>query len=131
LEIENNMKKLEYTDKFSYRHIGPSENELSEMLKIIGVDSTDELINKTIPENIRLDSGLNLDEPETEYEFIQNLKSVASQNSIFKTFIGLGYYDTITPAVIQRNIFEIKKKTHPQPLLLGREGAKTSYFQNF
>lgn len=100
------MKKLEYSDKFSARHIGPSESELSEMLKLIGVESVDELINKTIPENIRLESGLDLEEPETEHEFIHNLKSLASQNNLFKTFIGLGYYDTITPAVIQRNIFE-------------------------
>jgi glycine dehydrogenase len=100
------MKKVEYSDIFSKRHIGPSDAELSKMLDVIGIESVDELIDKTIPADIRLESALDLEDPQSEFEFLQYLKSIAAKNSVFRTFIGLGYYDTITPAVIQRNIFE-------------------------
>jgi glycine dehydrogenase len=93
-------------EKFSSRHNGPSERDVNEMCKVIGVNSLDELIDETIPSNIRLDKPLNLDEPLSEYHFLNKFKSLAEKNKIFKSYIGMGYYDTITPSVIKRNILE-------------------------
>lgn len=100
------MKDLEFYDKFSDRHIGPSQEDINQMCKIIGVSSLDELIDKTVPSAIRSKDTLTLDEPMSEYEFLNHLKSVADKNKVYKNFIGLGYYPTITPSVIKRNIFE-------------------------
>ncbi len=100
------MKRLEHFDKFSERHVGPSDSELNEMLEVIGVNSTGDLIDKTIPADIRLQSELELEEAQSEFEFLQHLKKLSGLNSVFNSYIGLGYYDTITPPVIQRNIFE-------------------------
>ena len=94
------------TDIFRNRHIGPRENDLKEMLKIIKADSLDKLIDDTVPSNIRLEKPLNLDKPLSEFELLNRLKSIASKNKLFKSYIGLGYYNTILPSVIQRNIFE-------------------------
>ena len=93
-------------DSFSRRHIGPSENEVKEMLSAIGAASIDSLIDETVPPQIRLKSPLNLAPAQSEFEYLRNLKSIASKNKVFKSYIGLGYYDTITPSVIRRNIFE-------------------------
>jgi len=93
-------------EKFVNRHLGPDESQIKEMLEVIGVGSLDELIDKTIPKNIRLKDVPNLPEAQNEYEFIQDLKKLASANKVFKSYIGMGYYDTIVPPVIQRNIFE-------------------------
>ena len=95
-----------YTDKFVSRHNGPSDHEVGEMLKVIGVSSVDELINQTIPANIRLKKPLNLPAPMSEYEFLTHMHKVASKNKLYKSFIGMGYYGTVTPSVILRNIFE-------------------------
>ena len=95
-----------YTDKFVSRHNGPSDHEVGEMLKVIGVSSVDELINQTIPANIRLKKPLNLPAPMSEYEFLTHMHNVASKNKLYKSFIGMGYYGTVTPSVILRNIFE-------------------------
>ncbi|OGU49816.1 MAG: glycine dehydrogenase (aminomethyl-transferring) [Ignavibacteria bacterium GWC2_36_12] len=100
------MKILEHPDKFVNRHIGPSDDEINEMLKSIGVKSPDQLISETIPENIRLNKKLNLDDPVTEFRFLENLKKIAAKNKVFKSYIGMGYYPTRVPAVIQRNILE-------------------------
>ncbi len=100
------MNNFRHPDKFVNRHIGPSSEEVDEMLRQIGVDSLETLINETIPSQIRLKDKLKLDEPVTEYKFIQNLKKIASKNRVFKSYIGMGYHPTITPAVIQRNILE-------------------------
>lgn len=100
------MKNFEYPDKFVNRHNGPDTTELSEMLKAIGVESTEELINKTIPANIRLEEEIELDAPLTEYQFLKHLRSIADKNKVFDSYIGMGYYPTITPSVILRNIFE-------------------------
>ena len=97
---------FEHPDKFVNRHIGPGHNDVNEMLKTIGVDTFDQLINETIPSSIRLNESLKLDKPVTEYRFIENLKKIAERNKVFKSYIGMGYYNTITPAVIQRNILE-------------------------
>ncbi|MDP1994221.1 MAG: glycine dehydrogenase, partial [Ignavibacteria bacterium] len=91
---------------FLRRHIGSSEKETNEMLKEIGVSSLDQLIDETIPTPIKLEKELNLDPPMTESEFLDYIHSVAQKNIIAKSYIGMGYYPTITPAVIQRNILE-------------------------
>ncbi|MDR1055314.1 MAG: aminomethyl-transferring glycine dehydrogenase [Prevotellaceae bacterium] len=93
-------------DKFVLRHNGPREHEIDDMLKIIGASSLDELINQTIPANIRLKEPLKLDAPLSEYEFLNKMKVIASKNKIFRTFIGMGYYRTAVPSVILRNVFE-------------------------
>jgi glycine dehydrogenase len=93
-------------DSFSHRHIGPSENEVNEMLKAIGAANIDSLIDETVPAQIRLKNPLNLAPALTEFEYLRNLKTIASKNKVFKSYIGLGYNDTITPSVIRRNIFE-------------------------
>jgi glycine dehydrogenase len=100
------MNIFEHSDQFVNRHIGPDKDDVKEMLKTIGVDTFDQLINETIPSSIRLKESLKLSEPVTEYRFIENLKKIAERNKAFKSYIGMGYYNTITPAVIQRNIFE-------------------------
>jgi len=92
-------------NSFAYRHIGISNEEKNEMLKTIGVANVDELINQTIPENIR-GNGLNLPAALTEYEYLTSIKAIASKNKVYKSYIGMGYYNTITPAVIRRNVFE-------------------------
>ena len=100
------MKILEHPGKFVDRHIGPTSDDIKEMLKTIGIESVDSLINDTIPQQIRLQGKLNLEEPITEYRFIEKIKKIAAKNKVFKSYIGMGYYPTITPNVILRNVFE-------------------------
>ncbi|MCF6223350.1 MAG: aminomethyl-transferring glycine dehydrogenase [Flavobacteriaceae bacterium] len=94
------------TDSFVLRHIGPRQDQIKEMLKTIGVHSLDELINNTIPSDIRLKNTLNLPEALSENEFASHIQDLGNKNKQFKTYIGLGYHNTTLPAVIQRNIFE-------------------------
>ncbi len=100
------MSKTAFYDQFVDRHIGPNEEELQEMLKYIGVDTLDQLIEETIPEDIRLNRALRLPAAESEYEYLQELKKIAAKNKVFRSFIGMGYYGTITPSVILRNLFQ-------------------------
>jgi glycine dehydrogenase len=93
-------------DKFVSRHIGPREDDIKEMLKVIGVQSLDELIDQTVPANIRLEKPLNLSNGLTEREYYRKILNLAKKNKVFNTYIGMGWYDTITPAVILRNILE-------------------------
>ena len=93
------------TTNFINRHIGTID-DTAEMLKTIGVDSLDELINQTVPEHIRLQKPLNIPEGISEHEYLKHAKNLASKNKLFKNYIGLGYYDTILPSVILRNILE-------------------------
>ena len=94
------------TDSFANRHIGVSEKDIEVMLRKIGISTLDELIDKTIPANIRLKEPLALPPAMTEYEFSKHIAELAGQNKLFTTYIGMGWYNTITPAVIQRNVFE-------------------------
>ena len=94
------------TQKFSHRHIGPNDHEINEMLSFLGYESIDELIHKTIPDNILLKDKLDIGDGLSEHEFLKTIKSVARKNKIVKSFIGMGYYGTITPPVILRNILE-------------------------
>ena len=95
-----------YKENFSRRHIGPSTSELDNMLETIGVNSIDDLLSQTIPDKIRLKSDLNIPDAISEMEFLKEIKKFSSLNKNFKTYIGLGYHDTFTPSVIQRNILE-------------------------
>jgi glycine dehydrogenase len=94
------------TDKFIYRHNGPRKYEIPTMLEKIGVSSLDELIDQTVPESIRLKKPLKVSQALTERKYFRRIKEIASKNKFFESYIGLGYYDTITPAVIHRNILE-------------------------
>lgn len=94
------------TDLLTDRHNGIQEADLPIMLEKIGVSSVDELIDKTIPTNIRLQKPLDLAPAMTERQFAEHIGDLASQNKLYTTYIGMGWYDTICPAVIQRNVFE-------------------------
>lgn len=94
------------TDSFALRHIGPKERDGQEMLASIGMETMEELINKTIPGEIRLPNDLKLDEAMSEQEFLVHMKTLSSKNKPYKTYIGLGYHAAVLPSVIQRNILE-------------------------
>ncbi|MFD2162500.1 aminomethyl-transferring glycine dehydrogenase [Paradesertivirga mongoliensis] len=97
---------IDFQEKFESRHIAPSSTEADAMLQTIGAASLDELIDQTIPKQIRLKQALNLPAAKSEIDYLSGLKDTASKNKVFKSYIGQGYYDTITPPVILRNIFE-------------------------
>ena len=99
-------KSLAPGDTFPRRHIGPDDAEVQEMLSVIGLDSLDALVEATVPAGIRLRKALRLPEPRGEHELIDDLRRIASRNEVFRSFIGMGYYDCITPPVIQRNVLE-------------------------
>ncbi len=91
---------------FSSRHIGPNEAEKAEMLAAIGVKSVQELVNQTIPSQIRLGGELHIDNALSEQEYLQHITELGNKNKVFKSFIGLGYNETIVPSVILRNVLE-------------------------
>ncbi len=95
---------LEFVDTFPRRHIGPSSKQLEAMLQTVGVKSLDELIDKTVPSSIRAARPLGLPPAKPEFELLEELEAIAAKNQVFRSFIGLGYYDTITPPVILRNV---------------------------
>ncbi|WP_293786310.1 aminomethyl-transferring glycine dehydrogenase [uncultured Pedobacter sp.] len=97
---------IHYKEDFQNRHIAPNEADTAEMLQIVGVNSIDELIKQTVPTAIRLKQPLNLPAAKSETEYLGALKQTSLLNKVFKSFIGQGYYDTITPGVILRNVFE-------------------------
>ncbi len=94
------------TDSFAIRHLGPRKSDLPKMFKTIGVDSMEQLIAQTIPDDILLSEELQLDEAMSEQEYLEHINELASSNILYKTYIGLGYHQSITPPVIQRNILE-------------------------
>ncbi|HEY8937581.1 MAG TPA: aminomethyl-transferring glycine dehydrogenase [Cyclobacteriaceae bacterium] len=95
-----------YTEKFETRHIGPDAQQVAEMLKVVKASSVDELIAQTVPASIRLKKALNLPAAQSEFQFLNEFKKLASKNKVYKSLIGAGYYNTITPGVILRNILE-------------------------
>ena len=95
-----------YSEKFETRHIGPDAGQVEEMLKVVKSGSIEDLISETVPDSIRLKNSLNLPAAQSEFEFLRAFKAIASRNKIFKSYIGTGYYNTITPGVILRNILE-------------------------
>jgi glycine dehydrogenase len=94
------------TNSFQFRHIGPNKKEQEIMLSTIKVDSLEQLINETVPENIRLKNDLDLEPAMSEYEYLSHIKDLSEKNKVFKSYIGLGYHEAIVPSVIQRNILE-------------------------
>ena len=100
------MSNTSFHDRFADRHIGPNQEDSNEMLKTIGVSSLEQLIYETVPDAIRMEGELNIPVAQTEFEYLRELKEVATMNKVYKSHIGLGYYPTITPSVILRNIFQ-------------------------
>ena len=93
-------------DFANLRHIGPSKSEIADMCKVLGVKDIDELIDQTVPENIRQKTPLYFGEPKSEHELLKYMRNVASKNKVMTTMLGQGYHDTVTPPAIQRNVFE-------------------------
>ncbi|WP_431123214.1 aminomethyl-transferring glycine dehydrogenase [Flagellimonas flava] len=94
------------TEVFASRHIGITEKDLQPMFETVGVDSMEQLIYETIPDDIRLKEPLNLPKGVSEHEFLAHIQEMADQNKVFKSYIGLGYHESLTPSVIKRNILE-------------------------
>ncbi|HTR80349.1 MAG TPA: aminomethyl-transferring glycine dehydrogenase [Bacteroidota bacterium] len=93
-------------EEFTSRHIGPDEEDRDSMLRTIGVDSLDALIDQTVPASIRMRGSLKLAPARSEHQFLKTLRDVARKNKVYKSMLGQGYYGCVTPSVIQRNIFE-------------------------
>jgi len=91
---------------FQNRHISPNTAEISSMLETLGLQNIGELISETIPADIRASKELNLPSPMGEHEYLEHMRLLMSENKTFKTYIGTGYYNTLTPTVILRNILE-------------------------
>src|ERR1019366_4099635 len=96
----------DYQERFEQRHIAPNATATAEMIKTLGVNSLDELIDQTVPAKIRLKQPLQLPAAKSEFDYLNTLKQTASKNKVYKSYIGQGYYDVIVPGVIQRNILE-------------------------
>ena len=93
-------------DQFVDRHNGPRSSDLPEMLRVIGANSLDQLIDETVPPQIRMEGELDIPQSMSEYYFLQHLQKIATKNEVYRSFIGMGYYGTITPSVILRNVFQ-------------------------
>ena len=102
----SNRDLLMPADRFVKRHIGPRSHDVSAMLREMGLSSLDELTEQAIPASIRMDGFLNLDPPRSEQAVLEELRELAGRNKVYRSYIGMGYYDTILPPVIQRNILE-------------------------
>lgn len=101
-----NRDLLKPSDRFVKRHIGPRSKDVTHMLEALGLSSLDELITEAVPAGIRMKGNLNLERSRSESEVLDELRELAAQNKVYRSFIGMGYADTITPPVIQRNILE-------------------------
>src|SRR5688500_14943570 len=100
------MRTLDATDWFPPRHIGPSPDERDRMLQVVGVSSLEALIDEAIPRSIRINTPLNLSPPESEHQYLRRLAHLSHRNTPFRSYIGLGYHDTITPSVVLRMVME-------------------------
>ncbi|UOB16325.1 aminomethyl-transferring glycine dehydrogenase [Abyssalbus ytuae] len=94
------------TDSFALRHIGPDDKDINKMLKAVGADTLEQLVYETLPDGIRLKADLDLPPPMTENEYLTHIQKLALKNKVFRSFIGLGYHESLTPSVIKRNILE-------------------------
>src|SRR5881396_289661 len=104
--VTDSMDWLKHPDRFVRRHIGPDPADIEAMLAVLGHQSLDELVDAAVPANIRLAKPLNLPAGRSEFGVLNELRAIAAQNQVFRSYIGLGYHDCITPPVIQRNILE-------------------------
>lgn len=100
------MSHFPHPDRFQNRHIGPNQHDLQAMLQTLNVNSLDELIRQTVPDSIRLSKPLNLPPAQSEFEYLSELKATAQLNRVMRSYIGMGYYGTITPSVVLRNVFQ-------------------------
>src|SRR5947208_734226 len=100
------MQPTRHPDRFVDRHIGPDSREIEEMLAVLGVRNLDELIDRTVPASIRMQKALDLPPGRSEFGLLRELSEIAAKNQVFRSYIGMGYSDTVTPPVIQRNILE-------------------------
>ena len=98
--------KINSYDQFVNRHIGPNKDDITQMLETIGLNSMEQLINRSVPKSIRSKEKLNIGDGISEKTLIEKLKRIAKKNIMMKSYIGMGYYNCITPPVIQRNILE-------------------------
>jgi glycine dehydrogenase len=98
--------RLEHPDRFAPRHIGPDDDETREMLRVVGAQSLDELIDQTIPAAIRLRRPLELPPARSEHELLELAHAISQKNEVWRSFVGMGYHDCITPPVILRNVIE-------------------------
>ena len=107
-EKETNLEPLDLfmTDSFPNRHIGPNKSEIAQMLKFLGIADLEDLIDKTVPATIRLENDLKLPTALSESAALAKLKAIASKNQVYRSFIGMGYSNCLTPTVILRNILE-------------------------
>ena len=105
-DLKPQRNLLAHPDQFVRRHIGPDAKDETEMLAQLGFKNLDELIDAAVPHKIRLEKKLNLPAARSEFDALAELKKISSENKVFRSFIGMGYYDTITPPVIQRSVLE-------------------------
>ncbi len=104
--LKNNTLDNMKTDAFALRHIGPRDTDIQHMLKTVGVDSLEQLVYETLPDDIRLKAPLDLEPEMSEYEYLNHIHALGNKNKVFKSYIGLGYHAAVVPAAIQRNVFE-------------------------
>ena len=102
----SNRDLLKPADRFVKRHIGPRSHDVTHMLDTLGLSSLEELVEQTVPPSIRMDGHLDLEPPRSETAVLNELRQLAAQNKLFRSFIGMGYTGTVTPPVIQRNVLE-------------------------
>src|SRR5437868_1822003 len=126
------MQPTRHPDRFVDRHIGPDSRDVEEMLAALGVRNLDELIDRTVPASIRLQKPLDLPAGRSEFGLLRELSEIAAKNQVFRSYIGMGYSDTVTPPVIQRNVLEnpgwYTQYTPYQPeISQGRFGALLQY----
>src|SRR5262245_53420409 len=100
------VRPFAWTDRFNHRRVGPNAAEVRAMLKVCGHEPVDPLLDATVPQSIRIAEPLNLPAARSEYGLLNELRELAAKNQVFKSYIGMGYYDTVTPPVIQRNVIE-------------------------
>ena len=103
---DQRYNELHHANEFIERHIGISVTEQAELCSLLGYSSIDELIAATVPASILKSDAMDLDSPRTERSVLQELHAIAQQNKVLKSYIGCGFYDTITPNVIRRNVLE-------------------------
>ena len=106
MSTPNTLEELTYSQDFICRHIGPDEAQTQAMLEQLGLNSVDELIQKTVPAGIRSELTSALDKARPEYDALREIRTIAQKNRLFKTYIGMGYHDTYVPSVIARNVLE-------------------------
>ena len=110
--------RLDPSDPFVRRHVGPGDSEIREMLAALGYESIEALVDDAVPTDIRFRAELDLPRPATEWEMLRELRDIAARNRVFRSYIGMGYNDTIVPPVIQRNVRVAEAPSFGKPVLL-------------